>query len=96
MAKKRFRSCNLKIEVAYNDRGHYQVRLCPIRPQGRCEKVKVGVPKSYTRAVDSDDSLRAAARAAISFARDDIQDQACMDSSGSEWGLRGSRRRKRR
>jgi len=102
MAKRRLVSGRLKIEVAYNDRtSNYQVRLCPMVPRESCESVKVGTPKHITRAVDSPASLRSAARAAISFASDRIQEYATTDRGGSGWlvksprNVRGPRRRKR-
>ena len=115
MAKKRFISGNLKIEVAFNDRSNnYQVKLCPSdrvapsswRPEWRrqalkCERVKVGSPAHITRGVDSPASMREAARAAISFASNSIQEKAATDAAGSDWvvrtprNIRGPRRRRR-
>ncbi len=81
MAKHRFMSGQLKLDVSFNDRtDQYQVKICPIVKGERCERVSVGPPASGSRSrhgrrlsVDDPRAMRDAAHAAISFARDDIQ-----------------------
>lgn len=94
MARNRFVSGDLRLDVSYSDRGAhpYRVKICPIR-KGRgdkCETVKVGqAPYGATSthgkriAVDDPRALQSAARAAISFASRDIADRA-------EWNRRGT------
>lgn len=94
------RSGELKIDVRYNDQGFYKVRLCPVY-ENKCETVKVNPPRHLTRAVDSRPAMNAAARAAISFASDRIQNMAASDARGSGWvvrsprNVRGPRRRRK-
>lgn len=100
MAKVRRFSGDLKIELAFDDRAnHYRVRLCPVRvplwrgkPQTRCETVFVGPPRHLERAVDAPLAFDNAARAAISFARPDIQEFAASDRAMTTWAIsRGAR-----
>lgn len=88
------------MELSFNDRANqYRVRLCPVRvplwqgkPQTRCETVFVGPPRHLTRAVDAPLAFDNAARAAISFARPEIQEFAAGDRAGRTWAIsRGAR-----
>ena len=102
MPKVRRFSGRLKVELSFNDRSDvYQARVCPVDPpkwKGRsqvaCQKVTVGLPGGrYPKGgVDSAKAFDDAARAAISFSRDDLQEFA--DHTGSTWRIsRGGRRR---
>lgn len=87
----RFVSGRLKLDVKFNDRtDQYRVKICPIFPHERkatpCETVHVGQPGAGPRsahgkrlAVDDPRAMKDAARAAISFARDDLSNQADYD-----------------
>jgi len=104
VAKSRFTSGQLKLDVVFNDRtDQYQVKICPIVKGERCEKVNVGLPGAGPRsrhgkrlAVDDPRAMRNAAHAAISFAGDDIQEYAASNSRGSGWTVRPPRRKKRK
>lgn len=98
MANKTTRiSGNLKLTVGFNDRTNtYAVRICPIKGKKVCEVVKVGAPKHLSRAVDHPKAMTDAARAAIAFARESIQEQAGYDRKGSGYEVRFPRRKARR
>lgn len=108
MASKMFVSGRLVGSVSFNDRtDQYKVKLCQTHPgsstKNACEVVNVGLPGSGPRsahgkrlAVDDPRALRNAVHAAISFARDDIQEYATHNRRGSGWLVRPLRRRKRR
>lgn len=85
-------SGRLKIELNFNDRtNQYKARLCPVVKGERCETVYVGPPRHLTRAVDSPRAYDDAARAAIAFSSDTIQNQAAY--SGSGYAISRGRRR---
>jgi hypothetical protein len=88
-------SGRLKIELSYNDRtDQYKARLCPIKAlSARCETVYVGKPRSMSTGVDAPSAYDSAARAAISFARPDIQEYADSDRRGTTWAISRGRRR---
>lgn len=87
-------SGQLKIELNYNDRtDQYKARICPVVRGERCETVLVGRPASMRTGVDSASAFDSAARAAISFARSDIQDFAQTDRKGRGWSISRGRRR---
>ena len=95
MAKVRRFSGNLKLELSFNDRkNEYRVRICPVRGREKaCETVFVGPPRHLTRAVDSAAAYDETARAAISFARPKIQEQAAIDRAMTTWAISRGRRR---
>jgi hypothetical protein len=92
-------SGRLKIELNFNDRtNQYKARLCPVVGHSKwdppaCETVYVGPPRVLDRAVDSARAFDNAARAAISFARDDIQEYAQHDRNLTTWHISRGRRR---
>lgn len=103
MPKVRRFSGGLKVELSFNDRADvYQARVCAVDPpkwQGRsqiaCQKVKVGLPGGrYPKGgVDSAKAFDDAARAAISFSRNELQEIA--QHTGSTWRIsRGGGRRR--
>ncbi len=100
----KFTSGHLKIDVKFNDRSDkYQVRLCPTVKGERCEKISVGLPGSGPRSahgkrlpVDDPRAMKSAARAAISFAGDDIQEYADHNRRGSGWLVKPPKRRRKR
>lgn len=109
MAKNTFMSGGLKINVGFNDRtDSYRVRLCPTpvtRPANRkefpCQTVTVSLPKAGARsrhgkrlAVDDPRAFMSAAKAGISFARQDIQDFADWKGHGAV--VRPPKRKRRR
>lgn len=91
-------SGRLKITLSFNDRtNQYKARLCPVVNKPRwgvgCETVFVGPPAHLVRAVDAPRAWDDAARAAISFARDDVQEYAQGDGRGRTWHISRGRRR---
>lgn len=96
MPKVRRYSGDLKIELSFNDRtDEYRARICPVRGGGACETVHVGAPKYLKHAVDSPQAYDSAAHAAISFARDELQERADPNRQGSGWDIRRPRRARR-
>jgi len=103
MAKQRFKSGSLKLEVSFNDRtDQYRVKMCPTVKGERCETVSVKPPAAGSRsvhgrrlAVDDPRAMRDAAHAAISFARSDIADFAAANRRLSGWQIRPLRRTRR-
>lgn len=100
MAKVRRFSGNLKIELSFNDRtNQYRAKLCPLtrlwrgKAQEPCETVYVRPPRSMERAVDSPRAYDDTARAAISFARPDVQEYAWGDRKGRTWHISRGRHR---
>lgn len=62
-------SGDLRVDIKYNDRGHYGAKVCVVRgyDRGTCKKVTVGEPRHLSVAVDSRAAYKASARAAIRF-----------------------------
>lgn len=99
----RYLSGRLKLDVKFNDRtDQYQVRVCPIFPYEKkevgCETVRVGLPGAGPRsvhgrrlAVDDPRAMMQAARAAISFSRDDLSNLASYDRRGTHAVVRPNR-----
>jgi hypothetical protein len=104
MAARHFISGHLKMSVSFNDRtDQYKVKICPTIKGERCETVAVGLPGSGPRSahgrrlpVDDPRAMRNAAHAAISFAGDDIQEYATVNSRGSGWSIRPPRAKRSR
>lgn len=95
MAK--FISGQLEINISYlNKSEQYRARVCPrSKGESSCETVHVGVPPASRLSVDSREAYADAARAAISFASNDLREQA--DHDGTRWDLQAaSRKRKTR
>jgi hypothetical protein len=98
MAKVRRFSGDLKMELSFNDRSSkYRVRICPMVKGEPCETVYVKPPAAGARgsrgvamAVDSPRAYDHAARAAISFSRNSIQEHAAGDARG--WTITKPRR----
>jgi hypothetical protein len=83
MAAWRRTSGDVTVTLSFDDRANeYKARVCA-RGNG-CEKVSVGLPRHLKRghSVDHPMMISNAARAAISFSRDSIQERA-------NWGDRG-------
>ncbi len=103
MAKSRFVSGQLKLDVSFNDRtDQYRVKICPTVPGERCEVVFVRNPGAGPRSahgrrigVDDPRAMQDAARAAISFARNDISEYAEYNRRMTGVVVRPPRRRSR-
>lgn len=92
MAKVVRYSGQVRVELKYDDRADvYRAKVCSPR---RCQKVRVGAPRSKRVAVDSMRAYHDAAHAAISFSRDEIQDYASTNSRGSGWQIRRAKRKR--
>jgi len=99
----RFVSGLLKLDVSYNDRTEqYRVNVCPDVRGERCETVYVrnptiGATSAHGRriAVDDPRAMKDAARAAISFARNDISEYAQYDRNLTHVVVRPLRRKRR-
>jgi hypothetical protein len=104
MAKERFLSGQLKLEVSFNDRtDKYKVRVCPPDRGSKCETVTVKPPASGSRSVhgrrlsvDDPRAMRQAASAAISFASNDLAQYADANRRGSGWSVRPARRSRKK
>jgi hypothetical protein len=104
MAKQRFVSGRLKLDVSFNDRtDKYRVRVCPTVKGERCETVTVGPPRGGSRSVhgkrlsvDDPRAMKQAAHAAISFGRGDLAQYADHNRRGSGYLVRPARRARRK
>lgn len=82
MAKWNRVSGRVRVQLSYDDRADvYRAKVCA--PKAGCQKVTVGLPKKrMTRGVDHPIEISSAARSAISFAKQDISDEANWGDSG--------------
>ena len=94
MAKRRFVSGQLTVDIKYNDRGYYVAKVCAKRWEPTCERVVVNPPKSTRFAADSPRALHDAAHAAISFSK--LSEYATGNPKMTGWALHKPRRVKRR
>lgn len=99
----KFISGGLKIDIKFNDRtDQYQAKVCAIRGR-ECETVYVrnpgeGATNAHGRRIGVDDprAYKAAAHAAISFARSSLQDEAAGNTRGTGWHVAPPRRKPRK
>jgi hypothetical protein len=104
MAKSKFISGQLKLDVSWNDRtDQYRVKICPTVRGERCEVVHVrnppvGPTNAHGKRIGVDDprAMKDAARAAISFARNDISEYAEYDRNLTHVVVRPPRRKRSR
>ena|SRR5215469_11212170 len=100
----RFVSGQLKLDVKFNDRtDEYKVRICPTVRGETCETIAIGQPRAGAHSahgrrlsVDDPRAMAQAARAAISFAREDISNYADYDRRGTHAIVRPPKRKRRR